>query len=90
MVSAADAGRVRLNDQAVRPVGRTALEELHFHWQSGLSVRPLSGIIICPLADRFGRRTVLTLSNFRDGARLSDHRPHPRLRRSAKQHRFFF
>jgi hypothetical protein len=37
MVSAADAGRVRLNDQAVRPVGRTALEELHFHWQSGLS-----------------------------------------------------
>ena len=33
MVSAADAGRVRLNDQAVRPVGRTALEELDFHWQ---------------------------------------------------------
>jgi MFS family permease len=28
----------------------------------GFVVRPLSGIIISPLADRFGRRTVLTLS----------------------------
>src|SRR4051795_7634925 len=28
----------------------------------GFVIRPLSGIIISPLADRFGRRTVLTLS----------------------------
>ena len=90
MVSAADAGRVRLNDQAVRPVCRTALEELHFHWQSGLSVRPLSGIIISPLADRFGRRIVLTLSisGMALGSLIIGLTP--RLRRSASQHRFFF
>ena len=43
----------------------------------GFVVRPFSGIIISPLADRYGRRVVLALSDLRDGTRLPDHRPHP-------------
>ena len=55
----------------------------------GFVIRPFSGIIISPLADRYGRRVVLTHDHLRDGARLPDHRPHPwHSRRSATQHRF--
>ena len=45
----------------------------------GFVVRPLSGIIISPLADRYGRRAILTLSISGMGARLAHHRPHPSL-----------
>ena len=45
----------------------------------GFVVRPFSGIIISPLADRYGRRAHPHPIDFRDGARLPDHRPHSRI-----------
>jgi MHS family alpha-ketoglutarate permease-like MFS transporter len=47
----------------------------------GFVIRPFSGIIISPLADRYGRRAVLTLSvSGMALARIPDHRAHPSIR----------
>ena len=46
----------------------------------GFVVRPFSGIIISPLADRYGRRVDPDPVRLRDGARLPDHCPHPWIR----------
>ena len=45
----------------------------------GFVVRPFSGIIISPLADRYGDGHPHPV-RVRDGARLPDHRAHPRVR----------
>lgn len=51
------------------------------HSAVGFVVRPLSGVSISPLADRYGRRAVLATTIGGHGPRQPDHRAHPAVRR---------